>query len=92
MVELWSEDHKAFCSIMLMPPEMYDELLAHVGPLITMQYTWMRAQLESGLKLAMTLRHLASGVKYMDMRYCWRVPHNTISIVVREVIIFYYHL
>ena len=33
----------------------------------------------------MTLRHLASGSKYADMKFGWRVPANTISVIVREV-------
>ena len=70
---------------MRMPPEMYDELLRRVGPRITKQNTKYRLPLDPGLKLAVTLRHLASGTKYSDMQYGWRVPDNTISVVVREV-------
>ena len=41
--------------------------------------------LEPGLKLNLTLRHLASGNKYASMKFSCRVPHNTISLVVRDV-------
>ena len=68
-----------------MQPEMFDELLARVSPRITKKYTWYREPLEPGLKLALTLRHLASGSKYSAMKYGWRVPHNTQSLIVREV-------
>ena len=44
-----------------------------------------REPLEPGLKLAATLRHLAAGSAYPDMKFSWRVPHNTLSLVVREV-------
>ena len=37
------------------------------------------------MKLALTLGHLASGNKYASMKFGWRVPYNTQSIVVREV-------
>ena len=37
------------------------------------------------MKLALTLRHLASGNKYASMKFGWRVLHNTLSLVVREV-------
>ena len=77
---------------MRMPPAMFDEILNRVYPRIAKKYTWMRGPIAPGMKLAITLRHLASGAKYMDMRYGWRVPHNTISIIVREVIIIYYNL
>ncbi len=86
MVELRREDPVAFKNFLRMDPEMFDEMLARLTPRLTKQLTWMRKPLDPGLKLAITLRHLASGAKYMDMRYGWRVPHNTISIVVREVI------
>ncbi|KAK7099776.1 hypothetical protein V1264_022832 [Littorina saxatilis] len=68
-----------------MSPAMFDELLARVGPRITKQYTFYRDPLEPGMKLALTLRHLASGNKYASMKFGWRVPHNNQSLVVREV-------
>ncbi|XP_021356581.1 uncharacterized protein LOC110452404 [Mizuhopecten yessoensis] len=37
------------------------------------------------MKLALTLRHLASGDSYASQKLGWRVPHNTQSLVVREV-------
>lgn len=85
MVELRNEDHASFTNFLRMPPEMFDELLARVIPRITKQYTFYRDPLEPGMKLALTLRHLASGNKYASMKFGWRVPHNTQSIVVREV-------
>ena len=85
MVELRNEDQRAFKNFLRMPPEMYDELLERVGPRIAKRHTSCRAPLEPGLKLALTLRHLASGSSYMSMRYGWRVPHNTQSVIVREV-------
>ena len=69
---------------MRMPPEMFDEVLERIRHRITKQFTFYRDPLEPGLKLAIALRHLASGSKYSDMKFGWRVPPNTISIV-REV-------
>lgn len=80
MTELRREDRKAFISFMRVPPEMFDEILERVGPRISKQQTYLREPLHPGLKLAITLRHLASGSKYSNMRYAWRVPHNTISV------------
>lgn len=85
MVELRNEDPQAFKNFMRMPPEMFDEVVARLTPVLTKKTTRWRAPLEPGLKVALTLRHLASGAKYRDMQYGWRVPHNTISLVVREV-------
>ena len=85
MVELRNEDPVTFKNFMRMPPEMFDEVLERVRHRITKQYTFYRDPLEPGLKLAIALRHLASGSKYSDMKFGWRVPPNTIFIVVREV-------
>lgn len=85
MLELRREDHRAFNNFMRMPAEMFDEILERVGPKIAKQQTYWRDPIPPGMKLAITLRHLASGSKYMDMQYAWRVPNNTISIFVREV-------
>ena len=70
---------------MRMPPEMFDELLTRVGPRITKGHTSYREPIEPGMKLALTLRHLACGSKYASMKFGWRVPHNTQSLLVREV-------
>ena len=64
---------------------MFDELLTRVGPGITKQIIHYREALDPGLKLALTLRHLASGTKYHSMSYGWRVPHNTISLLIPKV-------
>lgn len=85
LVELRNEDQASFINFMRMPPEMFDELVARVGPRITKQNTCYRQPIEPGLKLALTLRHLASGNKYASMKFGWRVPHNTQSLMVREV-------
>ena len=85
MVELRREDPKTFKNFMRMPPDMYDEIVEKLTPALTKTTTKWRVPLEPGLKVAITLRHLAAGTKYREMQYAWRVPHNTISIVVREV-------
>ena len=85
MVELRREDPSSFTNFMRMLPEMFDEILERVRGRSTKQHTFYRGPLEPGLKLAVTLRHLASGSKYADMKFGWRVPSNTISVFVREV-------
>ena len=85
MVELRNEDPTGFHNFMRMPPAMFDELVTRLTPRIEKQATNMRLPLEPGLKVAVTLRHLASGAKYRDMQYAWRVPANTMCVVVREV-------
>ena len=64
---------------------MFDDILTRVGPRITKQNTNYREALDPGLKLALTLRHLATGTKYHSMTYGWRVPHNAISLLIPKV-------
>ena len=66
-------------------PELFDELLAILGPRCTKLDTRYRKAIEPGLKIAITMRHLASGDKYSSMKFDFRVPHNTMSVLVREV-------
>ena len=86
MVELRKEDPRAFQQFMRMPPAMFDELVQRLTPRLSKQDTNWRGSLEPGLKVAITLRHMASGNTYRNMQYGWRVPHNTISVLVREVV------
>ncbi|CAG2229278.1 unnamed protein product [Mytilus edulis] len=83
MTELRREDRQSFVHFIRMPTEMFDEIL-QVGPRIAKQNTFYRNPLEPGLKLAIKLRHLASGAKYRSMQYGWSVPHNTISVFIPE--------
>jgi len=57
MRELRVEDQASFFNFLRMPPEMFDELLARIGPRIQKQDTRYRKALEPGLKLAVTIRH-----------------------------------
>ena len=85
MCELRYEDPSSYFNLLRVPPNMFDELLESLGPLITKQDTPYWKALEPGLKLAMPMRHLASGVRYASMEFDFRVPHNTMSVCVRKV-------
>ena len=79
MFELRAEEPKSCCNFMRMPPEMFDEILLRVRPRITKQHTLFRAPSEPGMKLAITLRYLASGAKYMHgyaLRMAGPTQHN----------------
>ena len=62
-------------NFMRMPTEMFDEILDRVGPRIAKQHTFWRAPLDPGMKLAITLRHLASGTKYRNMQFGRRISY-----------------
>ena len=79
------EDSDTFANFLRMPPHVFDELLTILYDKLEKQTTRFRDPLEPGLKLAMTLHHLATGASYTCMQYGWRVPPNTISVMVREV-------
>ncbi len=84
-MELRNEDQASFKIFMRMPPEMFDELLTIMGPRITKHNANYKETMDPGVKLALILRHLASGAKYHSMSYGWRVPHNTISLLIPKV-------
>ncbi len=85
MVELRDEDVACFSNFMRMDPAMFQELLHHLDGRIRKQDTWYRKALEPGLKLAITLRHLATGNNYHFLMYSFRVASNTISLIIRQV-------
>ena len=86
---IWQADggaKESFQFFMRMPPAMFNELVQRLTPRLNKQGTNYHASLKPGLKVAITLWHLVSGNTYRNMQYAWRVPHNTISVVVREVV------
>ena len=84
MCGLRYEDTASYFNFLRVPPDMFDELQDRLGQLIAKQGTSYRKALEPGLKLAMTMRHLASGDRYASMKFDLRVPHNTMYVCVRE--------
>ncbi|XP_060608508.1 uncharacterized protein LOC132760538 [Ruditapes philippinarum] len=63
---------------------MFDELLERVGPRNQKKDTCWRKALQPGIKLAITIRHLASGEKYHNLMYNFRVAKNTIACLIPE--------
>ena len=85
LAELNREDIPAFRNYTRMDPDMFYELVERLTPRIQKQDTWYRKALEPGLKVAITLRYLATGDSYHSLMYNFRVAHNTISYIVRDV-------
>ena len=71
MEELRLEDGDSFRNFLNMEPAMFDVLLHRIRPRIAKQYTWYRQAIEPGIKLALTLRHLATGDT--SYTYIWLV-------------------
>ena len=84
-MKLTSEDVSGYKNFLRMDPEMFQELLVRVGPKIEKKDSFCRKALEPGLKLAITLRYLATGNSYRSLQYGFRVASNTISLLIPAV-------
>jgi hypothetical protein len=84
MQEMAREDKPGFKNFQRVDPELFQELLERVGPRIQHQDTFMRKALEPGLRLAITLRYIATGDSYKSLEYGFRVANNSISRIVPE--------
>ena len=84
MAELASEDQEGFRNFQRIDHKIFQELLTRVGPRIEKQDTFMRKALSAGLRLAITLRFLATGDSYKSLEYNFRVAKNSICHIVPE--------
>lgn len=84
MQELMRESRGDFKAFLRMEPAMFQEMLVRVAPRIT-KSNGARPPLAPGLKLAITLRFLATGDSYHSLAFSFRVAHNTISLFVPQV-------
>lgn len=78
MNELKMEDVKGFCNF------LWVELVASKIESPSRRQIW-RKPLSPGLKLVITLRYLGSGDNYHSLMYGFRLAHNTISLLIRDV-------
>ena len=78
MSKLHAEDTTAFTNFMRMDPQAFHELPTRIALRISKQDTNYRKALPPGLKLAITLRFLATGNSYKPLQFIFRVAHDTI--------------
>ncbi|XP_069766984.1 uncharacterized protein [Narcine bancroftii] len=78
-------DVRSFENFLRVDPEMFMKLVAHLTPRIQKQDTNFRKALPPGLKVAITLRFLATGNSYKSLPYGFCVAPNTIVSIVPEV-------
>ena len=80
-IESPNEDFKEFLRI---EPAMFYELVQRLTPHIQKQSTFFREPICVPLRIAITLRFLATGHKLKQVGWHFRVPHNTISVIISE--------
>ena len=68
----------------MMGQNLFTEIVERVTSRLKMKTIFWRKPLDVGIRVAITLRFLATGATYKDMSYNWRVAQNTISIFVPE--------
>lgn len=54
-------------------------------PLLTKKVTTFREPISASERLIVTLRYLATGESFRSLQYIFRIPHNTISIIIPDV-------
>ena len=79
MPGLQLDDPMAYRNFIQMPPELYQELEQRITAKLQRDRTLMRDPVSPGVKLAVTLRHLATGDSYTTLQYAFRVASSTIN-------------
>lgn len=67
-----------------MDRDSFDHLLTLIGPTITKQDTQLRDAIEPGLKLAVTLHHLAEGASHKSIAAHYRLGRSTVSEIIYD--------
>ena len=80
-----SRDPALFTNYTRLSPALFEEILGRITPAIQKQNTNWRLALEPGVKLAATLRYLATGDNYRTVSYAFLVGVSSISKFVPEV-------
>ena len=68
-----------------MTPQVFDEFLELVNENIKKENTKFRDAIPASIKLAITIKFLATGMCYSELSYQFRVHQSTISKFVPEV-------
>ena len=84
MQELLRDSKEDFKNFICVEPEMFHEMVDSLSPRLS-KCDLHPHPLHSGLKLAKTLRFLATGQSYQSLAFSFRVGHNTISKFIPEV-------
>ena len=83
--EFRKEDLFEYGKFLRITPDIFDELLYLIEGSIKKQNTVMRDALSPNIKLAATIRYLATGASYCDLQHLFRIHRSTLSLVIPEV-------
>lgn len=81
--EMQEKDKEKYVNYFRMKPEVFEELLTLVTPLIEKEYV-ARDPISPATRLHLTLRYMASGDSMASISYAFRVGHNTVSKIISE--------
>ena len=84
--ELAAEDPRMYKNVLRMNSDRFDMLLEMVAPKISKQDSAMRMAIPCKTKLEVTLRYMASGDSLHSLALLFRVPRNTISTFLPNVL------
>lgn len=84
MKELAVEDPVLYRNFTRVEEELFNEIVERLRPHIEKTRTFMREPLDVGVRVAITLRFLATGNSYKSLGYAFRVAPNTISKIVPD--------
>ena len=79
------EDFEMYENYLGMKPENFDEILHFVRYIISKDTTHLREPIAPEIKLAITIRFLATGNTYRDLSSAYRMHNSTIGKIVPEV-------
>lgn len=82
--QLAGDDFGEYKNFMRMQPELFEELLQGVRPIIEKSDTRFRMCIRPEIRLAITLRFLASGENYPSLQFAFRVQRCTICRIIQE--------
>lgn len=84
-MELTSEDAAEFSNFCRMSPSDFKFLLHKIEFMIEKQQTRLRMPIPAKIRLAITLRYLATGDSYKSLHYLFKVSTPAISLIIPEV-------
>lgn len=82
--DLLAEPSGQFIGFVRMSSTDFEILLNKVGPIIAKQETRFRETIPSKVRLAITLRYLASGNSFRSLHYLFKMSHQVISNIVKD--------